>query len=103
MNKEPHWEPDPKPRTLADFAESYLVSQGLWPDEARALVDAAMASPLNAALDGRWRDAFDGYAVQVQAAMILSLRHIAADWLAKNKPEHFARGMFSAERKESPS
>lgn len=82
--------------SLQEFAIQYLVDNGLWPHEAAAVVDEAMRSPLNAALAGRWNDAADGYPIEVKAALLLSLNHGTAKWLAENKPEHFARRHFEA-------
>lgn len=80
--------------TMQQWAEKYLTDNGLWPDEAEAVVEAAKAEKANESMERRWNDDIEGYPKQLLAVLTMPLRAEAVRWIDANKPQHFARMMF---------
>lgn len=42
----------------------------------------------------RWDDHTEGYPTQMIAAVWMSVKNVGREWLAENRPRHFARRLF---------
>lgn len=81
--------------TIQEHLHTYLTSNGLWPKEADAVMEAFKAQP--EIKDVKLNDVVGdplGYPKSMLAVLQLSVKRTAAEWLATNKPMHFARAMF---------
>jgi len=81
--------------TIREMMETKLQENGLWPDEATAIMDAIEDEKCAESMNGRWKDAADGYPPQLFAVSWMVVQTVAAKWLEENKPMHWARPMFS--------
>ncbi len=81
--------------TIREHAERFLFDRCLWPEEAKEIVAVAEQSLILDAMKGRWDEPTAAYPPQLLAAVEMSLGAVAAEWLDKNAPQHFARGMFN--------
>lgn len=80
--------------TIREKMKERLVEHGLWPDEANMVLDDAEKSEVLEPMFGRWKDSVDGYPPQMFAAVWISIKSVAVEWIDANKPKHFARTMF---------
>lgn len=79
--------------TIEQKLLTFLTDNGLWPAEAKAVLEAARPQIERS---GRitWHRPADEYPVPFYAVMFLILRRVALEWIDANKPLHFARPMF---------
>ena len=82
--------------TFRQWAIEFLTQHGLWPQEAEAVLAAAIAHPANEAMATRWDDDMEGYPPAIANVLRMSLSYSAVEWIDANKPQHFARMMFVA-------
>ena len=81
--------------TIMEWTKGMLEENGLWPQEAEAVV-AAMSDELTMkAMACRWDDPVDDYPPHIFAVIGISAKRQALEWIDRNKPEHFARPMFT--------
>ncbi len=80
--------------TIRKHFEKVLYEHGLFEDQASAIMDAAAADKLLEAMQDRWNDDVSGYEKPMFGVIFLSVKRVAAKWLADNFPNHWARGMF---------
>ncbi len=84
--------------TIEQFSIKHLTDNGLWPQEAIAVVYTAKKA-MEAEMDGqrRWNDDIEGYPKPFWGVMMLTLNRRAVEYIDANKPMHFARPMFTGE------
>jgi hypothetical protein len=80
--------------------EKMLFESGLWEEEAKAIVDAFEKEDpsRNEAVKEALNKDFEGYGPQGQILLniaYVSVKATAFEWLTKNKPQHWARGIFA--------
>ena len=80
--------------TLQDKMRALLTENGLWPQEAAAVLIKAKGEKALESMTERWNDDLESYAAEMLAALWVTVQHVAAKWLAENKPKHFARPLF---------
>lgn len=80
--------------TLRDWSVNYLTRKGLWPEEARTVVDGFAGSESARPMGGRWGEDASAYPEVMLNVLSLSLDAEAVLWIDANKPQHWARGMF---------
>lgn len=83
--------------TVREKMETWLVDRGLFPNEAKAVMDAVVAQPEQKAMEKRWNDAAEGYPPPLFAVLAMSASDQAVKWIDANKPLHWARPMFAGE------
>ena len=81
--------------TMQQWAEKYLTDNGLWPQEATAVVGAVKADRANESMEQRWNDGTEGYPKPLLDVLQMALRAEAVRWIDANQPQHFARTMFT--------
>jgi len=79
--------------TVQGRLTALLEENGLWPDEAEAVIELLKAATPD--MSERWEDGLEHYPQTMFAVLWMSAQFEAAEWLAKNKPEHFARAFFA--------
>jgi hypothetical protein len=72
-----------------------LEGNGLFDSQAKAVVDSYTNGPLGEDMKERMGDEIDGYPDSVLVATWMGVKQSALDWIEKNCPEHWARGMFA--------
>lgn len=82
--------------TLQETIEARLVDHGLWPDEAHTVIEALKADEVAEPMAGRWHEDTTAYPPQMLPVLWIIARRKAAEWLAANKPKHFARALLEA-------
>lgn len=80
--------------TIRKKMEEDLINHGLWPDEAVIILNNARESKVLESMEERWEEDTGGYPTQLLAAVWMSIKPIALDWIKTNKPQHFARFML---------
>ncbi len=79
--------------TIREYLSDYLANRGLFADEAAKVIEAykdretSISSRMN-------DDIFTDYPPEFIKVLIVTIRGEAVDWIDKNKPKHWARGMF---------
>ncbi len=81
--------------TVAGHFQHQLHSMGLFTDQVLAIWATVVVDPTNEPMNNRWNDFRAGYPESVMRVCWLSVRHATAEWLAANKPMHWARSLFS--------
>jgi hypothetical protein len=70
-------------------------NNGLFPDEAKQVMDVLIAAGVGP-MSARWDDAAGDYPLCMLDTLWGSFKKEAAKWLAENKPKHWARYVFDA-------
>jgi hypothetical protein len=81
--------------TIGEKVKSELCSKGLSTDEAQHVLGALKTRGHMDSMKERWDDSVTDYPLPVLMVTMVSADREAAEWLAKNKPEHWARAMFA--------
>lgn len=76
----------------------YLTARGLWPQEAEGVIEAIEADDRAKSLAEILDKNAAGYPEVLWVAVSLHLDAAATKWIDANKPQHFARPMFAAQR-----
>jgi hypothetical protein len=89
--------PEKAMKTIKQTIIEKLQEHGLWPNEAKEVMEMVEADPANESMQGRWGESPEGYPAIIMAAAWMSARWNALEWINKNKPLHFAKGMFETD------
>lgn len=81
--------------TIRAKLESLLVSHGLWPDEAAAVVKEMEVSETSQPMRDRWDEHESYYPKTLIAVLWAAAKDHAVKWIDTNKPQHFARGILT--------
>jgi hypothetical protein len=81
--------------TIRQWAERYLYERGMFPDQAKAVVDAVEAD--NEPMKGRWNHATDGYPHPLLAVLTFAIDAAAVEWIDANLPRAWYRSIFAHE------
>lgn len=81
---------------IQDKLENELVSNGLWPDEAKKIIAEFKIDKDYQVMSVRWERAADEYPPQMLAVLLTAVKIKALNWIDRKKPEHFARDIISA-------
>ena len=79
---------------VQDKIEAMLMEHGLWPQEARAVIEELKAAWEAEAMKGHWEDDAEQYPAPLFTVLWVRARRHALGWIDANKPGHFARGAF---------
>lgn len=85
------------PGSISDAIQKHLVSNGMFPQQAKAVLEEVMALPENEPMQGRWDSQMSDYPQVLQKALILSANNQALSWIDRNLPLAWFRPMFSGE------
>lgn len=77
--------------TIAEFCSKHLISNGMFPTDADAVVTAYKAS-VDANMQQRWSHNIDDYPVVMKAVIILGWE--ALKWIDNNAPQSWFRCIF---------
>ena len=77
-------------QTIREKYSSMLVENGLFEDEARAVMAQAESDELTESMKGKWDQPLSALPGPALITLWISLRRIAVKWLGKNKPNHWA-------------
>jgi len=82
--------------TFEQSIETHLVSRGLFPTQARAIIDEIKNSTDEHAkrVAEMFTQYVTGYPEIMMNIIMISVNSLALEWLNKNKPQHWARPMF---------
>lgn len=86
--------------TIRKWLENYLADNGLFPNQATAVVAAMIAEHATYRSDmmaGRWDDCAEDYPRPLLAVLCLDVRRHAVVWIDANIPQHWARVIFAQE------
>lgn len=81
--------------TIAETLKKRLEDNGLFPDQALGVLEAAKADPANASVAERWDHDTAGYPPPLLEVLWMSVRLSAAHWIDANCPQHWARPLFA--------
>lgn len=79
--------------TIELLLEAKLKDGGLWPSEAKAVLQS-VKSDSSLDMDGRWGDSTGDYPPQLITTLWVAVCDHAVKWIDANRPQHFARGSF---------
>jgi len=83
-----------KKQTIREILEEQLVNHGLWPVQARTILDNLIADPEYAHMEKRWDEYVGDYPPMFTQVLWLPTKRQALKWIDANKPHHWAREMF---------
>jgi len=81
--------------TIRKYLEAKLFSNGLWEDQASAVVTAYENSSGGQAMKGRMDDDISGYPSSMMIFLWIMVEAKAVEWIDANCPKHWARSMFT--------
>lgn len=79
--------------TIRERLEQLCRDNGLWPEEAMAVLDEVIAATEEMELR-RWEEDLVGYPPQMLGTLWLITKQHALKWIDANRPKHWARPMF---------
>lgn len=80
--------------TIREWAEDYCFQRGMFPAQAKAVIDQYAASNEGKPIEGRWHDATEGYPPQLRALLAMGIDRAAVEWIDANLPKAWFRPMF---------
>ena len=83
--------------TLQETIKQRLIDNGVWEDEAVAIIEQAKTDKVLQHLQNRWNDDIEGYPVQLLVATWYAVKRVAIEWLQVQSPKHFALWMLQDE------
>lgn len=85
--------------TIRETLEERLVNSGLWPDEAKSVVEAMIKDDADndQLMVHRWGESVDNYPKPLMSVLWLTAKQRAISWIDENKPQHFAKLILSGE------
>jgi len=86
--------------TLREAFLKQLTDCGLREDEAQKVMERVEADPVMEAV--KFSDTHEGYPVQCVAAIWMNIKRHALAYIDDEKPQHFARPMFTQEGVPTP-
>ncbi len=81
--------------TLKNRFLNDLIGNGLFPEQATAVIEYYLNSELGKTMKERMNDDESDYTEATLAAIWMSVRATAVQWIDKNIPLHWARPMFA--------
>ena len=89
-------------KSIAAILAAKLEELGLWPQEAAVVMQSCRDDQsLFVDMARRWDEPPGNYPPAMLAVLWVSVKTKAAEWLAANKPNHFARSLFGGDREEA--
>ncbi len=79
--------------TLEQTITNLLVEHGLWEAEAQEIMTQIKFN--DEVMGSRWNEQDTDYSPALVQALWMNARLEAVEWIDKNKPRHWARGMFA--------
>lgn len=79
--------------TIRNRMETELVNCGLWPDEAKIVMDK-LESESHSPMKYRYNEDETAYPVRLLAVILRTVKNKAIEWIDANAPKHFARGLL---------
>lgn len=80
--------------TFRQWAENFCVQNGMFPQQAKEVVERLIDSPASEAMAGRWDSNVDGYPPQMRSVILIGLKNEALSWIDQNLPAAWYRPMF---------
>ena len=80
--------------TIQEEIKTKLVDNGMFEDQADAVISAMKADESNEAMSNRWQDNPSGYPPQFLAALWFSAKGYAREYIIKNCPNAWFRPCF---------
>ena len=81
--------------TLKESVLEFLVSNGMFPEQAEQVFDLVKSAPENDAMLARWNDQQDAYPDVIMKMALLSAKEKAVEWIDENLPRAWYRPMFA--------
>jgi len=72
-----------------------LEENGMFPNDAKAVVEAMKAAPENETMKERWGDSWQDYPSAILSLAWLSAKEYALKWIDTNHPKAWYRPMFT--------
>ena len=79
--------------TIREWAEDYCTSSGMWPKQAKAVVDM-VESEIGDAMENRWHDQIEGYDKPLLVLLRDDINSAALRWIDANLPKAWYRPAF---------
>ena len=83
-------------KTIRKKCEEELTARGILFDEARLIMDSVITDVANKRMNDRWNDDAEGYPPIVFAALLLSIKKHALEYIKKNCPNAWFRNLFES-------
>lgn len=80
--------------TIREWAVDYCVQRGMFDDEAKAVVEKAIAAKENEAMKGRWNDLTSDYPKPLLMVLTLSIRSAALAHIEQTCPQAWYKSLF---------
>lgn len=81
--------------TIEEKFKDDLENNGLFPEEAAAVLVSYVNGPLGEAMKDRMNEPADGYPEPVLTVAWLGVKRAAVEWIDANHPQHWARAVFT--------
>ena len=82
--------------TIREWARRSCVARGMFEDQAKAVIDMAVADKCNAAMVGRWDEPTDAYPEAILAILVMSINRNAITYIEANYPKAWFKPMFES-------
>jgi len=86
--------------TFDQLVLSDLESNGMFADQAAAVLAQMKADPSNEPMEGRWQEDVAGYPPAMAKMSIFVARRAALAWIEENEPRAWFKPMFQTESEQ---
>jgi hypothetical protein len=80
--------------SIEEKIEQLLQQNGMFPDQAKAVMARVKDDEANSPMSDRWGDSADEYPPVIISLAWLSAKHHAIEWIDENLPKAWFRPMF---------
>jgi len=81
--------------TVEAKMKTLLEENGMFPEQADAVMELAKADESLKSMTGRWQDDEEGYMRPILTAVWVAVRRCAVQWIDENTPKAWYRPMFA--------
>jgi len=92
-----------RPDSIYNTLRTKLYDNGLFENQADAVLENLMKSEAQEPMKGRWNDSVEGYPKVLLVMGWIAAQDEAVKWIDANLPQHWARPMFTREPDEAPA
>ena len=80
--------------TIEEKIKKWLINQGMFVDQAEAVMEMVKINQVNEAMAGRWNDVAEGYPDVIFTIVLASVKDAALEYIDTNCPQAWFRPMF---------
>lgn len=87
--------------TIREHLEKSCFERGMFPEQAKAVVDALAADEVSEPMEGRWDDPVEAYPPGMLRILEMGVDSAAVEWIDANCPGAWFRTLFTRDERKA--